>query len=87
MFYQIGGKYAVNEKKIIGFFDIEETTKSEETKEFLKSAQREKRIINISIGALPKTFIVTDKNVYITPLEADTIINRNRMRGIEKWMV
>jgi len=56
MFIHIGGGKHLRSSEIIGFFDIETTTESSITKEFLKASQGSTSSVCTD---LPKSFIVT----------------------------
>ena len=76
MYIHIGGDKSLTDDEIVGVFDIESTTVSYNSREFLNKAQKSNNIINIS-DDLPKTFIVTnDKNVYLCPVATSTIKRR-----------
>ena len=66
MYLYIGNNKNISEKRIIGIFDMESATQSEVTKNFLKVAQKEDRIENISRD-LPKCLVVTDDVTYLSP--------------------
>ena len=62
MFIHLGQETVVNEKEIIGIFDLESTTISKKTRDFLSKAEKRKEVITVSYE-LPKSFIVcADKN-------------------------
>ncbi|MBN2851751.1 MAG: DUF370 domain-containing protein [Clostridia bacterium] len=81
MFLHIGGEYLIRESNIIGIFDIENTTISKLTREYLNDKEKEKSIISVS-DEMPKTFIVTEEQgkvkVYITSISSKTLEKRNR---------
>jgi len=68
---------------VVGFFDLEKTSISKITREYLKKAQNEKKVINVS-DELPKSFIITKKNnsesVYISPISTNTLNKRIFMK-------
>jgi len=82
MFLHIGGDYVIGMKNIIGIFDIETTTVSKDTKEFLKIAEEEGFIESISYD-LPKSFIITETDkkskIYLTPISSVTLNKRARL--------
>jgi RNA polymerase-interacting CarD/CdnL/TRCF family regulator len=59
MFLHIGGDVVLPMRNIIAIMDIESTTVSKDTKEFLKIAEEEGYIESIS-NDLPKSFIITE---------------------------
>lgn len=66
-------------KNIIGIFDMDKTTVSKKTREYLNTAERDGRVKYLSYD-LPKSFIVCVENgesvVYISRLLTGTIIKR-----------
>lgn len=79
MYLYIGNNKNINEKRIIGIFDMESATMSEVTKNFLKVAQKNDKIENISRD-LPKCFVVTDD---VTYLSTSTVRSFKKIRNEE----
>ncbi len=79
MYIHLGGEYVVNQDEIIGIFDLENTTVSKHTREFLKIQEKRKEVINASYE-LPKSFVLTSKNnknkVYISQISPLTLSKR-----------
>ena len=80
MYLHLGNDIVVNEKEIIGVFDIENTSISKHTKDFLASAEKEKRVVNVSFE-MPKSYIVCKNGdgleiVYISQISAATLRKR-----------
>ena len=79
MYIHIGNNYVVKDNEIIGVFDIENTTTSKKTRDFLNFAEKNKKIINISTD-IPRSFIICLKNnetvVYLSQLNSFTILKR-----------
>ena len=69
----------VNERTIGGVFDMDNSTVSRHTRAFLARAQREGRVVNVSLE-LPKSFIVCEENgretVYISQISTATLLRR-----------
>ncbi len=59
MYFQLGKDYVINTDDIIGIFDLENTTVSQRTREFLAYAQKNGAVIPLSED-IPKSFILTD---------------------------
>ena len=78
MYLSIGNDMAVRESSIVGIFDLDNTSTSKRTREFLDSAEREGQVI--PCDDLPKSFVVTAEygliRVYLTPLNAATLEKR-----------
>lgn len=80
MFLHLGNEIVVNDKEIIGVFDIENTSISKHTKEFLTYAEKNFKVVNVSFE-MPKSYIVCCDNegketVYISQISAATLRKR-----------
>lgn len=66
-------------KNIIGIFDMDKTTVSKKTREYLNQAEREGRVRYVSYD-LPKSFILCQEGdstvVYISRLSSETVRGR-----------
>ena len=58
MFLHLGGEAIVKKKDIVAIFDMDNTTISRASREFLANAQDKGMVINVS-DELPKSYIVT----------------------------
>lgn len=80
MFLHIGGDVVIPMKNIIAIFDIESTTVSKDTKDFLTIAEEEGFIESIS-NDLPKSFIITEvdkkSKIYLSPISSSTLQKRS----------
>lgn len=73
MYVHIGPNKAVRREDIISVFDLDSSTVSVYTREFLKNAEREKRVVLLSYD-LPKSFILMrDETIYLSPFNTSTI--------------
>jgi hypothetical protein len=75
MFLHLGEDTVVNSKNIIGIFDIDTSTVNKATRDYLSKAEKDKKVIYVNYD-LPKSFIVTDKEVYISPINTATLNRR-----------
>lgn len=79
MYINIGGDMAVRDRSIVGIFDLDGTSLSKKTMEFLKSAEDSGGLISVTED-LPKSFLVTEEygmeRVYFTGLSAATLEKR-----------
>ena len=79
MFLHIGGDVVIPVKNIIAILDIETTTVSKDTKEFLRIAEEEGFIESISED-LPKSFIITETDkkskIFLSPISSVTLQKR-----------
>ncbi len=81
MFLHLGGDISVNEKNITAVMDLETTSVSKITKEYLSRAEKRKEVINISDADLPKSYVITVdpqgvRKVYISPISSATLMKR-----------
>lgn len=80
MFLHIGGDVVIPIRNVIAIFDIESTTISKDTREFLKIAEEEGFIESISED-LPKSFIITETDkkskIYLSPISSVTLQKRS----------
>lgn len=79
MYLHIGGDFVVRKKEIVGIMDIENTSISKITREYLAGAEKRGRVINVS-DDLPKSYIITKGEegvkVYISPISSVTLSKR-----------
>ena len=79
MYLHLAQDVIVNERTIVGVFDMDNSTVSRHTRAFLARAQREGRVVNVSLE-LPKSFIVCEENgretVYISQISTATLLRR-----------
>ena len=80
MYLSIGNDMAVRERSIVGIFDMDNTTVSKRTREFLNSAERDGQVV--PCDDLPKSFIVTAEygmeRVYLSTLSPSTLEKRTK---------
>jgi len=66
-------------KNIVGIFDMDTTTVSKHTRNYLTLAEKSGRVVNVSYE-LPKSFVVSVENgnvvVYISQLSSQTLLKR-----------
>ena len=81
MYLHIGNEKILNEKDIIGIFDIENASVSKYTKEFLSKSQQSGQVINVTTD-LPKSIIVWEKKgihkLYLSQLAPATLRKRSQ---------
>ena len=76
MYIHIGRDEVVRKKNIVGIFDLDQASQNADTVGFLRRAEKEGRLINVT-DELPKAFVLTnDGKVYMTQLGAKTIAGR-----------
>lgn len=80
MYLNIGQDTVIIEKDILGVFDLDNTTVSKSTREYINTSSKNNECVTVSFEELPKSFIVTtkgeNKKIYISPLNTSTIFKR-----------
>lgn len=83
MYLHLGQNLIVHDREIIGIFDLEITSQSYRTRQYLTRAERSGQVVNVS-EELPKSFVVCGKRnqkrkqtVYISQLSSQTLLRRS----------
>ena len=80
MYLHLGGEYVVKEEEVIGIFDLDTSTVSKHTRNFLNKKEKEKKVINVSFE-LPKSFILVgdkqNEKIYISQISSATLNKRS----------
>jgi len=78
MYLNIGNDMAVRDSSIIGIFDMDNTSTSKRTREFLERAEREGNVV--PCDDLPKAYLLTTQygfhRVYLSSLNTATLEKR-----------
>ena len=78
MYLNIGNDMAVRDKNIIGIFDLDNTSTSRRTREFLEKAEQEGQVV--PCDDLPKSFVLTSEygfsRIHLTALASATLEKR-----------
>ncbi|MBE6572957.1 MAG: DUF370 domain-containing protein [Ruminococcaceae bacterium] len=64
MYIHLGNNAVLKKKRIIGFFDMDTSTKASETRIYLRRAEKEGRT-TLTTYEIPKSFVVTEDNEII----------------------
>lgn len=81
IFIHLGQDTVIRADEIIGVFDLDTSTVSKPTRDYLKQMQSSGRVVNVSYD-LPKSFVLAqDKNsgekiLYVSPVSTQTILKR-----------
>jgi len=82
MYLHLGQSIVVPESDVIGIFDLDNTTGSAITRNFLSSAEKSGKVINVS-DELPRSFIVSSQkkemSVFISQLSPQTLLKRTEI--------
>ena len=78
MYLSIGNDMAVRDSSIIGIFDMDNTSTSKRTREFLNNAEKEGMVV--PCDDLPKSFVLTSEygfsRIHLTALSTSTLEKR-----------
>ena len=82
MYLHLGQNTVITHDEIIGIFDLDNTTVSKKTRDYLSKAEKEGRV-NVVSYELPKSFIVcSDKNddfkIYLSQISCSTLLKRTQ---------
>ncbi len=79
LYLHLGGDTVVTGKEIVGIFDIDITTVSKRTRNFLAQAQQRDEVVNVT-QELPKSFVLCANNekntLYISQISPTTLKKR-----------
>ena len=83
MYLNIGNDMSVRESGVVGIFDMDNTTVSARTREFLAKAEKQGWIV--PCDDLPKSYVLTAEygmtRVYLSSLSAATLSRRRKPRS------
>lgn len=87
MYLHIGASVVLPQRDVVGIFDLDNTTSSRITRDFLAQAQREGRVITAG-DDLPKSFLLCRApagrpTVYLSQLSTATLLKRMESGGLE----
>ena len=76
MYIHIGSNRIINDKRIVGIFDLDTTGVSDTTRKFLRQAENDGRIAICDDG-LPKSAVLTDDDsVFLTRISSRVLAKR-----------
>lgn len=83
MYIELGQDAVISDKDIIGIFDLDTSTVSKKTRDYLNKAEKEKNTVTVSFYDLPRSFTVTAKNkdaqkIIISPLSVNAVTAKTR---------
>ena len=80
MYLHLGQDVVVRMEQVVGIFDLENSTVSKITRQYLAEATKQGRVVNVSME-MPKSFVVCtgkdkETTVYISQISAATLRKR-----------
>ena len=86
MYLHLGNNYVVRKAAILAVFDLDNSSQSHLTRQFLLKAEKAGQVINAAGHELPKSFVVCKEqgrqSVYLSQLNASTLLRRSESRSI-----
>ena len=84
MYLHLGADTVVRTRDIVAVFDMDRATVNATSRKFLATAEKKKKVVNVS-DDLPKSFVVcADGRVLISAVSSQTIARRNESNRCEK---
>lgn len=87
MYLHLGQETVVKTNSILGIFDLENTSLSKYTKEFLASATKRGMVINVSYE-MPKSYVLCKEDdhevLYISQISSRTLLKRANLLPSDK---
>ncbi len=79
MYLHIGGQAMVKLRDIVAILDMETTSVSKKTREFLRNGEKKGIVVNVSED-IPKSYIICNENgvdkIYISQISSSTLLKR-----------
>lgn len=86
MMVDLGGGVLVSDRDIVGIFDLDITSQSYRTRQYLREAQDRGQILTVDAEELPKSFVVCaageEQSVILSPLAPKTLHRRVQSGGM-----
>lgn len=77
MFFAVTPDYTVDDRTIVGIFDLDTATYSQITRKFLRDCQKDGRLATRSRD-LPKSFLVCDETVCLLQTSSSSLTGKSR---------
>lgn len=79
MYLHLGNDVVIKKEHILGIYDMDNTTVSKRTREYLEAYEKSGRLVYVT-SELPKSFIVygekNDITVYVSQISTTTLLKR-----------
>lgn len=79
MYLHLGNNKMIKMQDVVGIFDLDSTTISKKTRDFLAEAEKKGEVISVSFE-LPKSFVVCKneegRKIYLSQLSSSTLHKR-----------
>jgi hypothetical protein len=87
MYLHIGKNMVLREADIIGILDLDNSSQSRITRDYLAKAEKSGIVVNVA-DDLPKSVVICDDRIYLSQLASSTLLRRtseNLQSFIEKY--
>ena len=79
MYIHIGKGTVLDEREIVGIFDLDITSQSHITRKYLSSAEKAGQVVNAAED-IPKSYVITEhkgtRKLYLSQMAAATLLKR-----------
>lgn len=87
MYLHLGNGVVVKKSDILGVFDLDNSSSSAITRNYLAGEEKAGRVVSVAELELPKSFVVCSgaerTTVYLCQLNSSTLLKRSETHGIE----
>ena len=88
MYLHLGNDIVVRKNEILAVFDLDNTSQSYQTRNYLSAAEKAGHVINAAGDEIPKSFVVCtgadgQQTVYLSQLNSSTLLKRSENLGVE----
>ena len=88
MYLHLGNDIVVRKNEILAVFDLDNTSQSYRTRNYLSAAEKAGRVVNAAGDEIPKSFVVCAdadgrQTVYLSQLNSSTLLKRSESVGLE----
>ena len=87
MYLHLGNDIVVRKAAVLAVFDLDNSSASRLTRDFLAGAQKRGEVVNAAGAELPKSFVLCadggKQTVYLSQLNSSTLLKRSEGLGLE----
>ena len=73
MYLHLGNGFVVRKDEILAVFDLDNSSQSHLTRDFLARAEQAGNVVNAAGAELPKSFVIAGRNVYLCQYNSSTL--------------
>lgn len=84
LFLHVGGDAVVSMSRIIAILDLRSAAAGQDTRDFLALSRQERTVLDISMDGNPKSLILTDSEIYLSPISSQTLKRRGEGFFLER---